>query len=437
MKNKFDVIDKVIYVFLIVILIGIPFFKMLSYVDLLLKFNSILVIRSRVYFLWINIIFLLILYLYSIITNSRKVNYVDYLFYILGILGVISTIFAIDLYKSIFGEQNRYEGLLTLFSYYLICLNAKNLQSNYLKKKVINIFIFIGVIQSIYGILQSLTNLEFVRRFPNIPYMAFGLCSNPNFFGSYLVMLLSISSVYYMHKTSIINILLVILFSFVLYLAGSSGPLLAFCITFLFIIIFYKKKFIKYLSLGLIIFLSFYISDRILIYVQNDTYNLEVESKYYIKGDLVDNFEKLTSQDKNEIKKIGSSRINLWIRTLPVVKRYWLTGAGLDNFKDVYPQYGKVFFDKAHNVYLQIAVTNGIPALIVYMSICFITFIKSFELKDKLHLALFISFVGYCIQAFANISVIDVAPFFFMILGFLISQIDDKKRKINYELSKI
>ena len=47
-------------------------------------------------------------------------------------------------------------------------------------------------------------------------------------------------------------------------------------------------------------------------------------------------------------------------------------------------------------------------------------------------IALFIAFVGYSIQAFANISVIDVAPIFYIILGLLYTYVPKKnKEKIN------
>ena len=120
------------------------------------------------------------------------------------------------------------------------------------------------------------------------------------------------------------------------------------------------------------------------------------------------------------------------MRTLPLIKEYWLTGCGLDNFYDALPQTGNVYFDKAHNVYLQMAVTNGIFPTIVYMFICLVIFLKGFKLKRTENYALFMAFVSYCILAFANISVIDVAPYFFVIVGILIS--DTRNVKISKKI---
>lgn len=418
-KNYSERLDKSIYILICIIMIGVPLGKCLSYVPYLLSINEILFKRLRAYFLWVSIIFLLIVYVYGIVSKKRKINYYDILFYILSFLGIVSTLFAVNLDKSIYGEPNRYEGVLTLFSYYLITLNVIKLNNDKYKKNIVYLFIILGTFQGIIGILQSLTNLPFIRR-SSIAYMAMGLCSNPNFYGSYVSMLLSIVCIYFINKPSVKNILLIILFSSNLYLAGSTGPVLGFILSFIFMLILNYKKYIKFISLSIIIMLTFFISDNLLKYVQNDILNSNISNRYNIKEDLKQTYQMATSNDKKQIEKIGSGRIKVWKNSLPLVKKYWLTGAGIDNFREVYPQSGNVSFDKAHNVYLQIAVTNGVPALIVYLIICFIPFIKGFKLKDKYSSAIYMAFITYCIQAFSNISVIDVAPYFYIVLGLLI-----------------
>ena len=96
-------------------------------------------------------------------------------------------------------------------------------------------------------------------------------------------------------------------------------------------------------------------------------------------------------------------------------------------------KFRKIFYDKAHNVYIQIGVTNGIFALAAYMLICLVVFLKGFKLKDNYSNSLFMAFVSYCILAFANISVIDVAPYFFIILGLLMSE--EKSLKISKKIT--
>ena len=52
---------------------------------------------------------------------------------------------------------------------------------------------------------------------------------------------------------------------------------------------------------------------------------------------------------------------------------------------------------------------------------------KGFKLKKTYSLSVFMCFVSYCILAFANISAIDVAPYFFIILGILLSEVNHIK----------
>jgi hypothetical protein len=61
------------------------------------------------------------------------------------------------------------------------------------------------------------------------------------------------------------------------------------------------------------------------------------------------------------------------------------------------------------------------------MFICLTAFIKGFKLKKTYSLSVFMCFVSYCILAFANISAIDVAPYFFIMLGILLSEVNHIK----------
>ena len=79
------------------------------------------------------------------------------------------------------------------------------------------------------------------------------------------------------------------------------------------------------------------------------------------------------------------------------------------------------FIDKAHNEYLQIAATIGIPAMIVYLA--FLAQILSSQkkkiFKDNATFILVIPIISYIVQAFFNISTIGVAPIFWALLGLL------------------
>ena len=412
-------IDKIIYILVLVIMIGIPFLKFITYIPFIANINPYFIARIRVYFFWISILFLLVSYLYCVFSGEKKVGYIDYLFYFLIFSLFISTSFAIDFKVSFLGADTRYEGLLTLVNYYLLALNAKNIECEKYKKNIIKCFVGIGIFQSLYAILQALTPFTFWnRKFSGGAYLAMGLCSNPNFFGAYMAMQLSIVTIYYIKSNEWKYLFIYALFTCGLYLAGSSGPVLGYILSFILFSIIFRKHFKKILTLILSFLLVCYCTDSAIKYVHNNLLGENLSDRYVISNEVGDTIEKLESSN---IDELGNGRIGLWKKSIPLMKKYWLFGCGLDNFGNVYPQEGSVYYDKAHNAYIQIGVTNGLFPLIVYMFICLIVFLKGFKLKKIYSNSLFMAFVSYCILIFANISAIDVAPYFFIILGLLLS----------------
>ena len=94
---------------------------------------------------------------------------------------------------------------------------------------------------------------------------------------------------------------------------------------------------------------------------------------------------------------------------------------------------GRWFFDKVHNEYLQILITEGIFALISYLLLFGWVTIKGTinNYKNK-EIYLILPVIGYLTQAFFNISVIEVAPFFYISLGLLVDRgISNEKSKRN------
>jgi O-antigen ligase len=79
-----------------------------------------------------------------------------------------------------------------------------------------------------------------------------------------------------------------------------------------------------------------------------------------------------------------------------------------------------VTIDKAHNEYLHIAVVTGIPSLLTYLSILVIIFWRNITQvkRDKTKLIVAFAVFAYLAQAFSNISVIAVAPLFWILLGY-------------------
>ena len=429
MEKKIN-IEKIIYILIVLVMILIPLLKLSTYIPAIERFYMTIFEIKRVYVLWISIFFLLNTYIYLIFSQKEKISYLDIIIYILIILAFLSTSYAINFMKSFLGEKYRYEGLLTILSYYFLLLNARSIRKEKYKKNIIKLFITIGIFQSIYAILQSYTDLSFIRRHAT-NYMAMGLCSNPNFFGSYMVMQLLIIGFIYIYNPKKIYLVIYILFGITLYIAESTGPVLSAIVALIFSLFIMRKKIKKIIKLIIILLLSFAFANLSMNYVQTNIFKRELVENYDVTKEI-------TTIIKKPSKQIGNGRLEIWENSLPLVKKYWLIGCGLDNFKDAYPNSGYVTYDKAHNVYLQISITNGLPALIIFLTLLFIAFIKGIKVKNNILTPIYMAFIGYSIQAFFNISVIDVAPYYYIIIGLIFSKYEENNNpKIKEKYNEI
>lgn len=136
-------------------------------------------------------------------------------------------------------------------------------------------------------------------------------------------------------------------------------------------------------------------------------------------------------------EKLASSRGYIWSRSLPMLRNTLLLGTGPDTFVFEFPQndlLGKLYaydsattiVDKPHNLYLQIALNEGVIALLAFLGIILIYIvdsIKLYALKSKfteneiMGISVFLAVIGYLFAGIFNDSVISVAPIFWIVLG--------------------
>ena len=156
-------------------------------------------------------------------------------------------------------------------------------------------------------------------------------------------------------------------------------------------------------------------------------------AKVQNKTTLIKDFNKTKSQSMEIAKgnvddSFGTKRLFIWKSTVKIIPKHLLHGAGIDNFyfafdgKELVYKNGIDSYDKAHNEYLQLIITEGLFALIVYLLLCVKTvYTKTKSLKKDKELYLILPVIGYLVQAFFNISVIEVAPIFYMFLGMCVT----------------
>lgn len=140
----------------------------------------------------------------------------------------------------------------------------------------------------------------------------------------------------------------------------------------------------------------------------------------------------------NGKEKLGSARGYIWSRIFPVIlENNIIVGNGPDTFLAYFPQndrlakwwaYGitDVLVDKAHNVYLAIAMNQGCIALIAFLvlnvgyliqSLRIYALKSSYDASDAMGIGIMLAVVGYLSAGFFNDSVVSVAPIYWILLG--------------------
>ena len=176
---------------------------------------------------------------------------------------------------------------------------------------------------------------------------------------------------------------------------------------------------------------------------ENNVKDINEELKHKYKNNIID--------IKNDIQKaqitgisneMGSHRIWIWRITLKLISKKPILGCGPDNLwqgliqncpQETYNYAKKTYtaIDKAHNEYLQIGATLGIPALICYLTFIALIIVPKIKLtiNNKIYFIICLVIMSYLVQAFFNISTIGVAPLFWMLLG--LSENKDIINKLN------
>ena len=136
-------------------------------------------------------------------------------------------------------------------------------------------------------------------------------------------------------------------------------------------------------------------------------------------------------------EKLGSMRGYIWSRSIPMIKNNLILGGGPDTFAFRFPQNDLIakyyaydtpnmIVDKPHDLYLQIALNDGLIALLAFLAVMVIYIVDSIKLyalkKDYnkpqiLGSATCLGVIGYLFAGIFNDSVVSVAPVFWIVLG--------------------
>ncbi len=118
-----------------------------------------------------------------------------------------------------------------------------------------------------------------------------------------------------------------------------------------------------------------------------------------------------------------------WAQGVKAIKIDPLLGVGPDNF--IYTQLHRSYavsanpnsVDNPYNEYLYIAATRGVPSLLMHLALIVICFVLLWKrrstMKSWVRISAACAVLVYCAAAFTGMSVLSVAPVFWMLLGIL------------------
>lgn len=381
---------------------------------------------------------LVLLVMLFIKRKEIKYDKKDILILVFLLLAEVSLIFSINKKISLFGETGRHEGFLMIMTYVLVYYFTKYYFREYkhFYKILFGIVTAIGILSILqfYDLVpfQKALGLQYKK------YWTAGTLGNPNFLGSYITIFLPIFMSLFILKGKKRYLIFAGIVFWAMLCSLTRSAWVAFGVySFIGIIyVIYKRE--KHLIKNAIILLLTFI----MIFGVGDILS---------NGRIIGRNKVMINELKNAANEgvtesMGSGRIEIWKVTLNVIKNHPLVGCGVDSLKEAIAieQFDyfidrmvrtNTYVDKAHNEYLQIAATMGIPALVIYLLFIFFIIKDNMKniFKDKIILILSLSILGYLVQAFFNISTIGVAPVFWMLLGLIQNEEFKKEAKSTLE----
>ena len=371
--------------------------------------------------LGINTFIILMLF----ILKKYKYKRADIFLILIGIFGFISYLFAYKRHVALFGCYHRYEGLLMILYYMTIVFLSSYVKEKH-KKIVIYFILMTGFIEFIFSVCQKLNLFNVYTEMPNGERYANGFTNNPNFFATLMLLCLSLTMGLYFDdkdtkkKKKIVYYIFVCFYMIGLLFSNTSSCMMGLVFVLIYSFLYFKKlkNYKKFINVLTIIAITSTI--------------ISVLGLSHQITDFIVALGQMANISVGHVRpEYGTSRIYVWTFTLKKVPKYLWTGIGIDCFK--YINNGKpipywLVYDKCHNEYLQILITMGIFSLISYLGLYYTVVKEGIKnsIKNK-ELYLILPVIGYLVQAFFNISVIEVAPLFYIILGLNINRYKNKE----------
>ncbi len=383
---------------------------------------------------------MVILSLISRATGGRKFKLylADIFYFTLLFFMLISMIFSVNFGVFANGLKHYMEHPLHFLCYYSLFYFGSMIEDSSLRKKLLISYLIIAVIEGIVAFLQTrdieIAYCLFVNDKPAY-FASYGTLQNTNFYGTLSCVLTAATSGLFifssrLFKSKVFKWSIFVAAMLIFYTMLSSGARLAWvgltamiCMYIVSLIVMRKsnigKDYLNSITRDFIIVLAGYVVVIII--------NLLADASF------ITNRVEQTIQDTTTAigdDDFGSGRGEIWKAALSSVPHHWATGIGLDNLSQAFVeqpgwQPGDYVQAKGHSEYIHTLATQGVFAITNYILLLIyagVTAVKAiFSEKDEVKRGLLWIFFGiftaYISQALFSSSVMNVAPYFWIVLG--------------------
>ena len=391
----------------------------------------------------IEIIF--VFYVFLILLNPAYIPKKSFLLFsiiIFDAILIIASIAGINFYRSFFGEMQRGEGIilhLHLLVFFITLIGLFRKKEDWLR--LFKATVIVSGLSSMAAVLQqfkvfSFYNVEAVR--------LSGTFSNPDLFGSYLVLSIFLTIFLLVSEQrknlKILWLFLIILNFYTLILSGTRAAWVGFAFGIVSIYLLnyknlnYKKRIYSLLIILSVSFLILFLPQIIQkTHFENNNFAKRILSIY--------NFD-------------ISNRLSIWKISLSASKDKPYLGWGFESFSFVYDKYLKngyskgIYFDRPHNKLIEILAYSGIIGTISYFiifSTLFYLILKYAKLWNGYNnkpgiifgSVIFAFFVSYFVQNIFSFDHIGTYILFFLAAGFVNNNFSTSTnlKKINLPIS--
>jgi tetratricopeptide (TPR) repeat protein/O-antigen ligase len=348
---------------------------------------------------------------------------------ILGLWWIFTTFFALHKPTAIHGVYGRYNGLLTHEIWLLIFFVIVSMPMDIKRiERILKLFIASLIPVSLYALVQF-------YGYDPVPWVQLqgrsaSTIGHPVMLSALLGLALPfVITFFFQEKTAMERFswgIIFLLFLLAAITTLSRGPLIGIVVSSTLVIVFNLKN-IKLPKKQYILFFSSLIMVLVIVL-----------SIYGDRGRVVD---RIKSSDEIKIRLI------YYKATMNIVRDNPLVGVGMENFRIIYPRYrlaeeNEIARDivptMVHNGYLQTALTNGVLALLLYLTFLIsiiALLIKTYmNQKDQHRKLLLIGFLasisGFLIQDLTGWLEISLTTFFWIILGLAVSLCTMESQKV-------